>query len=227
MFRVSVLLVFAASCALAQGGGGDRRPMDSTAPGPGAYRAGNGVSPPQLIERVEPQYTEQARQAKYQGTVLLYIEVSPEGQATNIRVQRSLGLGLDEKAVEAVRQWKFKPGMKDGTPVTVAATVEINFRLLSGWSIAWQSYANDADVAKPILRGSTFPPDCKTPAHVTVALDIGSDGTVKGARVVESSDSALDASVLDTVRRWQFAPAQYKGSPEPAAAQIQLACQPR
>ncbi len=225
MFKVSVGLVFAASCALAQGGGGgERRPMNSTA---GVFRAGNGVSAPQLIEKVEPQYTEQARQAKYQGTVLLYIEVSPEGQPTNIRVQRSLGFGLDEKAVEAVRQWRFKPGTKDGTPVTVAATIEINFRLLTGWSIAWQSYTTDAEVSKPVLRGSTFPPDCKTPAHVTVALEIGSDGTVKGARVVESSDSALDAPMLDAVRRWQFVPAQYKNSPEPTDAQIQLACQPR
>jgi protein TonB len=69
------------------------------------------------------------RAAKYQGTVLLYIEIDPNGNATNIKVQRSLGLGLDEKAVEAVSKWKFKPGMKDGAPVTVAATIEVNFRL--------------------------------------------------------------------------------------------------
>ncbi|HLH17807.1 MAG TPA: energy transducer TonB [Bryobacteraceae bacterium] len=226
MFRLPALLFVAAGCAMAQGGGGDRRPMESTVPGTGVYRIGNGVSPPQLIEKVEPKYTEQARQAKYQGTVLLYIEVNPEGQATNIRVQRGLGLGLDENAVKAVSQWKFKPGMKDGAPVTVAATVEVNFRLLSGWTIAWQSYANDADVAKPVLRGHTFPRDCKTPEQATVALDIGSDGAVKDARIVNSSDSALDESVLDAVRRWQFVPAQYKGSPEPVGGQVQLTCQP-
>jgi TonB family protein len=62
--------------------------------------------------------------------VLLYIEVSPDGRATNIRVARSLGLGLDEKAMDAVKQWKFKPGYKNGQPVTVAATIEVNFRLL-------------------------------------------------------------------------------------------------
>jgi TonB family protein len=60
----------------------------------------------------------------------LYIEVDPSGHATNIRVQRSLGLGLDEKAIEAVRKWKFSPGKKDGKAVTVAATIEVNFRLL-------------------------------------------------------------------------------------------------
>jgi periplasmic protein TonB len=58
------------------------------------------------------------------------VEVNASGQVTNIKVIRSLGLGLDEKAIEAVGQWKFKPGMKDGQPVTVQAQVELNFRLL-------------------------------------------------------------------------------------------------
>ena len=62
--------------------------------------------------------------------MLLSVEVDPSGRATNIRVVRSLGLGLDEKAVEAVKKWKFKPGMRNGQPVTVVATIEVNFRLL-------------------------------------------------------------------------------------------------
>ena len=78
----------------------------------------------------EPEYSEEARKAKYQGTVTLYVEVDPSGRATNIRVLHSLGLGLDEKAMDAVKQWKFKPGMKDGKPVTVQASIEVNFRLL-------------------------------------------------------------------------------------------------
>ena len=94
-----------------------------------AYRVGGGVSAPALIHKVDPEYTEEARAAHYEGTVMLYVEVGPDGTATNIRVLRSLGLGLDEKAIEAVTQWKFKPGQKDGKPVTVAATVQVNFRL--------------------------------------------------------------------------------------------------
>ena len=94
------------------------------------YRVGGAVTPPSLLQKVEPEYTEEARAAKFQGTVLLYTEISPEGRATNIKVSRSLGLGLDVKAIEAVRQWIFKPGTKDGQPVTVAATIEVNFRLL-------------------------------------------------------------------------------------------------
>jgi protein TonB len=98
--------------------------------GGGVFRVGGGVSAPALIYKVEPEYSEEARKAKYQGTVLLYIEVDYAGRAQNIRVARSMGLGLDEKAIEAVKKWKFRPGMKDGKPVIVAATIEVNFRLL-------------------------------------------------------------------------------------------------
>ena len=66
----------------------------------------------------------------YQGTVLLYVQVDPSGKAVNMRVLHSLGLGLDEKAMEAVKKWKFKPGVKDGKAVTVEAQIEVNFRLL-------------------------------------------------------------------------------------------------
>jgi TonB family protein len=98
--------------------------------GGGVFRMGGGVSAPALLSKVEPEYSEEARKAKYQGTVLLYVEVDATGRAQNIRVLHSLGLGLDEKAMEAVKKWRFRPGMKDGKPVTVVATVEVNFRLL-------------------------------------------------------------------------------------------------
>jgi protein TonB len=98
--------------------------------GGGVYRVGGGVSAPQLIFRVEPEYSEEARKAKHQGTVELYIEVEPDGKAHRIQVRRSLGLGLDEKAIDAVRQWKFKPALKNGQAVTVGALVTVHFRLL-------------------------------------------------------------------------------------------------
>jgi TonB family protein len=87
------------------------------------------VSAPSLIYKVEPEYTEEARQAHLQGVVVLYVEVDANGKAVNPRVVRSLGYGLDQKAIEAVGKWNFRPGYKDGKPVTVAATIEVNFRL--------------------------------------------------------------------------------------------------
>jgi len=112
------------------GGGGGYGPGSDGGFGGGAFKVGNGVTAPVVLYKKEPEYSEEARKAKYQGTVVLYIEVDPSGRAVNPKVVRSLGLGLDEKALEAVRQWKFKPGYKDGRPVTVAATIEVNFRLL-------------------------------------------------------------------------------------------------
>jgi periplasmic protein TonB len=85
---------------------------------------------PALLSKTEPEYSEEARKAKIQGTVSLSIVVTASGQVTSVRVIRSLGLGLDERAAEAVRQWKFRPATVDGKPVATQAVVEVNFRLL-------------------------------------------------------------------------------------------------
>ena len=93
------------------------------------YRIGSEVTSPRLLSKVEPSYSEKARKAKLQGVVMLSIEVWEDGRPHNIRVMRGLGLGLDEQAVEAVEQWRFSPGEKDGKPVKVQAQVEVTFRL--------------------------------------------------------------------------------------------------
>lgn len=97
--------------------------------GGGAYRVGGGVSAPRAIFAPDPEYSEEARKAKYQGTVILWVVVGPDGKPHEIRVQRQLGMGLDEKAIEAVKQWKFDPARKDGQAVAVQINVEVNFRL--------------------------------------------------------------------------------------------------
>jgi TonB family protein len=112
------------------GSGGGFGPGSGGGVGGGAYRIGGGVSQPIPIFKPEPEYSEEARKAKFQGTVMLAIVVDTDGKAKNIRVVRPLGMGLDEKAVEAVGKWRFKPGQKDGHPVPVMANVEVNFRLL-------------------------------------------------------------------------------------------------
>jgi len=98
--------------------------------GGGAYKIGGGVSAPVPVFRPEPEYSEEARKAKWQGAVLLEIVVDENGVPQGIKVIRSLGLGLDQKAIEAVQKWRFKPGLKDGKPVPVSAAIEVNFRLL-------------------------------------------------------------------------------------------------
>lgn len=112
------------------GSGAGFGPGSGGGTGGGAFRVGGGVSAPSVLFKVEPEYSEEARKAKFQGTVVLSIIVDPTGKARDIRVIKPLGLGLDEKAIEAVLKWRFKPGLKDGAAVPVQATVEVNFRLL-------------------------------------------------------------------------------------------------
>ena len=88
-----------------------------------------GARPPVLIYKREADYSEEARKAKYQGDVMLTVEVTETGSVSAVKVLRSLGLGLDEKAVEAVKQWKFKPGTQDGAPTAMEANVTVSFRL--------------------------------------------------------------------------------------------------
>jgi TonB family protein len=97
--------------------------------GGGAYRVGGGVSAPKIIYRVEPEFSEEARKNKWQGTVLLQAIVGVDGKTHQISVMRSLGMGLDEKAIEAARQWRFEPGLKDGKPVDTIVSFEVNFHL--------------------------------------------------------------------------------------------------
>ena len=97
--------------------------------GGGAYRVGGGVSAPKALYAPDPEYSEEARKAKYQGTVVLWLVVDASGRPQQIRIQRALGMGLDEKAIEAVKQWKFDPARRDGQAVPVMINVEVNFRL--------------------------------------------------------------------------------------------------
>jgi TonB family protein len=97
--------------------------------GGGVFRVGGGVSAPKALYAPDPEYSEEARKAKYQGVCVLKLVVGPDGHPRDISVSRSLGLGLDEKAMEAVRNWKFEPALKDGIPVAVAINVEVQFRL--------------------------------------------------------------------------------------------------
>ena len=97
--------------------------------GGGAFRVGGGVSAPKAIYSPDPEYSEEARKVKHMGTVVLWLVVGPDGKPRDIKVLRTLGLGLDEKAIEAVKNWRFDPAKKDGKPVAVQINVEVNFHL--------------------------------------------------------------------------------------------------
>jgi len=132
VFSVASLIV-----SLALGGlgvaqssrGEDSSPAPKTINGELVYRAGQGVTPPRLKFSPEPQYSKEAREANYQGTCVLWLIVGADGNPHDIKVTGALGKGLDEKAIEAVKKWKFEPARKDGQPVAAEIKVKINFRL--------------------------------------------------------------------------------------------------
>ena len=97
--------------------------------GGGVHRIGGGVRPPEVLFAPEAQFSEEARKAKVSGNVLVYLQVDATGKPTHIRVLHGIGMGLDEKAIEAVSAYKFKPAMENGHPVAVEMNVEVNFNI--------------------------------------------------------------------------------------------------
>ena len=93
------------------------------------FKSGEGMSPPRADVNPEPEYSEEARKAKYQGTIVLSLVVDASGAPRDLQIVTPLGLGLDEQAVKAVNSWRFRAGAKDGEPVSVAINVEVSFRL--------------------------------------------------------------------------------------------------
>ena len=118
----------------ADGGvGGDGGPGRGPGSGGGCcgnvYSPGDGVSIPRAIYSPEPEFSEEARRSKYQGEVTLLATIGADGRTRDLLVVRSLGMGLDEKALEAVRTWRFEPGRKDGRPVAVQMNIVVSFHL--------------------------------------------------------------------------------------------------
>jgi TonB family protein len=117
---------------IGSGSGGGLGPGSGGGTGGGAFRAGTGgVGYPSCLYCSEPQYSEDARKAKWQGTVVLQVIITSDGRATNIQIVKGPGLGLEDKAIEAVRNWRFKPALgPDGKPVATLTPIEVTFRLL-------------------------------------------------------------------------------------------------
>jgi|KBSMisStandDraft_5_1062788.scaffolds.fasta_scaffold07698_2 TonB family protein len=139
---VSTNIVIPSNGTGEMGGAGDGRGTGlgigdgpGVGPGKGGGYGGNqyqphlGITAPRAIYDPEPEYSEEARKVKHQGIVVLSLVVDAQGHTRDIRVARSLGMGLDEKAIEAVRKWKFSPGSSNGVPVPMQVNIEVNFRL--------------------------------------------------------------------------------------------------
>ncbi len=111
------------------GNGSGAGPGSGGGYGGGIMSVGGGVSAPQVIHSVDPAFTDEARRSNFQGMASIQLIVDTQGNPQNVRVVRHLGMGLDEKAVEAVRQYKFKPAIYQGHPVSVQMIIDVDFRL--------------------------------------------------------------------------------------------------
>ena len=193
------------------------------------YRVSGDVSAPRVTYKVEPSYSDEARIARLEGTVLLYIVVGEDGSPHDLRVLRPLGLGLDEQAVDTVRMWRFQPGIKEGKPVPVQATIEVNFRLLDlpgAWHLSGAAFKLAPGVARPqvVRAGSPDPLNGSERATVTISLDIDENGTPTNVRAEKSSSPMWELEIVRQVSQgWIFKPATKDGKPVAVHATLDFA----
>jgi TonB family protein len=114
---------------LGEGEGSGIGPGSGGGTGGGPYRPGSGITPPAIIREVKPDYSEEARRRAIAGDVVLEIVVRRDGTVGNIKLLQGLGAGLDQRAIDAVRQWRFAPALRYGTPVDVMVEVAVEFKL--------------------------------------------------------------------------------------------------
>lgn len=192
------------------------------------FHLGPGISPPFVVAKAKPVYTEEARIAKLEGSVLLSLVVGADGQPRDVQVARPLGLGLDESAIENVRAWQFRAGTKDGIPVAVLVNEEVFFRpqrTLWDWHVVHAVFQTPDNATRPVLIKVKFPAtvDLEENASVTIAFDIGPKGVPANVQVVKSSDPSWEREVLAAVRDgWQFRPGKIHGKPASVPAWFEL-----
>ncbi|PYV44779.1 MAG: hypothetical protein DMG06_05250 [Acidobacteria bacterium] len=188
------------------------------------------ASEAKVIYRVEPEYTEGARKARLEGTVVLYVEVASDGSPERFRVLRSLGLGLDEKAVEAVRQWRFQPETRYGMPVTMATIVLVNFQLpADSVETEFRAKAKGAGEIFRVMPGNGIVPpqvvsrveptytqqarDAYRQGVVILYVEVAPEGQTENVQVLQSVGMGLDESAVESIRQWKFRPATKDGKP--------------
>jgi TonB family protein len=114
---------------IGEGTGAGIGPGSGGGTGGGPYRPGSGITAPGLLREVRPDYTEEARRRGLEGDVVLEIVVRSDGTVGDIKVLQGLSGGLNQRAIEAVRQWRFSPARRFGTPVDVMVEVAVEFKL--------------------------------------------------------------------------------------------------
>jgi TonB family protein len=196
---------------------------------PGVYRAENGVSRPTLRAQTEPKYSKLATKLRVEGVVAVQAVITPEGTARSLQVVKPMGFGLDESALAAVLQWQFNPGMKDGNPVSVAATVEVKFRLNHppGDSNTWYAgpiaFAPLAGVTAPVVVDGTMPKATHETADESVVLEFTVDarGAVSKMSALHGTEPSAEL-LASYLSKWKFRPAMKSGQAVEAVGRVRF-----
>jgi TonB family protein len=198
----------------------NQEPQEQTS-GDVVYTIGRGISPPGVLYKPEPSYSEEARRKGIEGKIQLLVTVKTDGSVGDVKIKRSLGPGLDEQAITTIRTWRFTPAMKDGVPVAVQVTVEVQFQLYKGLSPFAQPPPPE-DVPPKLL--DTMPGDVRGPNTVKVALIVREDGSVdpKSIKFESKVDGRIKEVVSRLVQKLRFAPGTHFGVPTKAKMQLEL-----
>jgi len=188
------------------------------------------------VQMTEPEYSEEARVAGLEGRVLLGAVIAEDGSARDMRVTRMLGLGLDEKAMEAVKEWRFKE-----RAVPVAATIAVDFRLpfkQSRWHLTRAAYSPPEGASRPVFLSAKYPPGAGVSratieearivaavgrvARATLLFDVDQDGRPVHFWVQNASEPVWGSEAIELVRGWRFKPGMKSGSPVPVPCVLEL-----
>ena len=202
--------------------------------------------PPQPVERIDPEYTNEARVAGLEGAVSVRCEIGEDGSVRRAEVDEPLGLGLDQKALEAARQWRFQPATLDGRPVAHVIEVEIDFQLpakQSRWHLMNVSFVPEEGITPPVIARPKYPLGTGISvnaidegrilgavgrlASATIAFEVGENGHPKHFTVQGSSEELWGHEAIALVSQWQFRPATKNGDPVPAQCVLELVWGPR
>jgi TonB family protein len=178
----------------------------------GAYQVVNGVSPPSLMYRTSCEIPDLARKLRAQGEVTLSLVVKADGSVRGVEIVQSAGYGMDERAADCIRKWRFKPGTKDGSPVDVAFRFAYNFGLAPQprvWGTGPLTFALDTAVTPPVLKSGTMPTGEREPGDEAVLFDftVGASGELADVQPSEGKEAKSISLLTKSLSSWKFTPA--------------------
>ncbi len=221
VFLIWTILVLVGMLASAQA------VSDPALRGGGPYPVGKGVSPPTVVSKIEPEYSDEARDVRVESNVVARLVVSEDGSPIKIQVVRGAGFGLDENAIEAIKSWRFKPGMKEGQPVPVMANVQVNFRLFNKGhedQTARLNFTLAEGASRPEVKYGEIPtnPSTRGDQYIRIRLQVGADGKPQNLSVLDSADQKWEQAVLRKLNSWRFYPSKLQGNAVEAEGVFEL-----